>query len=113
MLRRSVADVVTNVRPRTHPHGQSVEAIRADAFRRALALMTEPGDREHVTPALYRHPELFSIARLPAHREWPAVSLAVDTHEDLARIAAVVARMTRPPSEYGLAEIMTLAAGAS
>jgi len=111
MLRATGVDVVTNARPRTHPHGQSVEAVRADAFRRALGLMTEPGDREHVTPALYRHPERFSIAPLPADREWPAVGLAVDTPEDLARIAAVVARMTRPPSDYGLAEIVALAAG--
>jgi spore coat polysaccharide biosynthesis protein SpsF len=112
-LRANAADVVTNSRPRTHPHGQSVEAVDAGAFRRALPLMIEPDDREHVTPALYRHPELFRIGHLPAGRKWPAVRLAIDEPEDLAWIAAIVGRMTRPAWDYALDEIVALAEGVS
>lgn len=108
LLREGRADVVTNARPRTHPHGQSVEAVRADVFLRLLPAMTAEGDREHVTPALYRDPSV-RVAPLPGDATWPDIGLAVDTPEDLARVEAIVSRMTAPPAGYGLAEIVALA----
>ena len=46
-------DVATNVWPRTFPRGQSVEVVRADAFRRALPLMRSPGDRDSYSGRLW------------------------------------------------------------
>src|SRR5207237_10689417 len=42
-------DLVTNVRPRSFPRGQSVEVIGSAALRAALPRLTAPGEREHGT----------------------------------------------------------------
>jgi spore coat polysaccharide biosynthesis protein SpsF (cytidylyltransferase family) len=104
------AEIVTNVHPeRTFPPGQSVELLELSALRRGLELMTEPGDREHVTPAIYRHAGRFRIEPLRSGGERPAVHLTVDAPEDAARAEAVLQRMERPHWQYGWREVVALA----
>lgn len=111
LLRAGDHDLVSNVvPPRTYPPGQSVEAIRADALAAAGALMDAPGDREHVTPALYRHPGRFRIAALRADPPCDGLRMVVDTPDDLAALRDLVARMERPQAEHGLDELVALAA---
>jgi spore coat polysaccharide biosynthesis protein SpsF len=106
-LRHGGCDLVTNVFPRTWPHGQSVEAVCTDVFVRASDQMQSAEDREHVTAFFYRHAASFRICALePAGH--PAPDLAVDTEEDFMRVVAVIGRMTRPQWEYGLAELAEL-----
>jgi spore coat polysaccharide biosynthesis protein SpsF len=109
LLRDDGADVVTNVVPRTFPHGQSVEAITVEAFRRACADMTEPHDREHVTPFLYRNANDFRITSFSHEPDLSSLQLAVDTRDDLELVRAIVSAMTRPQEEYALEEIVALA----
>jgi spore coat polysaccharide biosynthesis protein SpsF (cytidylyltransferase family) len=107
-FRAGAFDLVTNVFPRSFPRGQSVEVVRTAAFRACLPLMTGPEDREHVTPALYRHAERFRIMNLPAERDWSGRRFVVDDAEDLERFAGLIAAMRRPHWEYGLAELAAL-----
>lgn len=110
LLRAGEHDLVSNVvPPRTYPPGQSVEALRADALAAADGLMDAPGDREHVTPALYRHPEVFRIAALRADPPCAGLRLVVDTPDDLAALRALVARMDGPQAEVGLDALVALA----
>jgi spore coat polysaccharide biosynthesis protein SpsF len=102
------ADVVTNVLRRTYPPGQSVEVVRGYAFRRAYRLMTEPADFEHVTRVFYRLPDRFRLVGFESPTDRSGVRLAVDTPDDLAAFAAIVARMSRPHHEYSLEEILEL-----
>lgn len=51
-------DLITNVHPRSFPHGQSVEILRATLFQEKRHFPREEADREHVTPHLYRDPVL-------------------------------------------------------
>lgn len=111
LLRAGDHDLVSNVvPPRTYPPGQSVEALRTDALAAAGALMDEPGDREHVTTVLYRHPGRFRTAALRADPPCADMRLVVDTADDLAALRALVGRMSRPQAEHGLDELMALAA---
>jgi len=75
------------------PLGLSVEVFTLDALRRARALSTQPYHREHVTPALYEHPETFRIHRLPPppSLQRDDVRLTLDTPDDYAAIQALVA----------------------
>lgn len=98
-------DLVTNVFPRSYPRGQSVEVIRADAFSRSADLMRGPDELEHVTPFFYRNREGFRIVNFSAERDYSGMDLSVDTPDDMNRVAAIVAAMTRPHWEYGLPEI--------
>ena len=47
-------DLVTNVHPRSFPHGYSVEILRRRLFTEKEFFPQTDTDREHVTPHLYR-----------------------------------------------------------
>lgn len=49
-------DLVTNVHPRTFPHGYSVEILRRRLFTEKEFFPQTDADHEHVTPHLYRIP---------------------------------------------------------
>jgi spore coat polysaccharide biosynthesis protein SpsF len=101
-------DVATNVFPRSFPKGQSVEVVALAALERAAAATHDPQDREHVTRFFYRHPDLFKIENVAFERDASGVQLSVDTADDLALVARILASMTRPHVEYGLEEILGL-----
>ncbi len=87
------ADYTSNVFPRTFPRGLDCEVMTAAALRLAHAEATDPAEREHVTPFLYRRPERFALANmrndLPLGREgW-----TVDTADDLEFVRRIVAQM--------------------
>jgi spore coat polysaccharide biosynthesis protein SpsF len=46
------------------PLGTNIEVLSASALQRAHAEATQPDEREHVTPYLRRHPELFQLETL-------------------------------------------------
>jgi spore coat polysaccharide biosynthesis protein SpsF len=100
--------VITNVRPRSFPQGQSVEVVDAPTFLAALAQMSEAADREHVTPYLYRH---VRYANFAAPEDCSDVRLVLDTQEDADRIAAMLATLERPHWEYRYDELVRLARG--
>ena len=104
------AAVVSNVHPvRTFPPGQSVELLDIDALRRATELMTQPGDREHVTPAVYRNADEFQIASFAAPEPRPDVRLTVDEPDHVELAESILRRMDRPRWEYGWQEVAALA----
>jgi spore coat polysaccharide biosynthesis protein SpsF len=94
--------LVTNVRPRSFPTGQSVEVFELAALE---AAETAAEAREHVTPALYERLRVRNFAHTP---DLSHLRLTLDTDEDAARLDALFARMDRPPSDYSLAELLEL-----
>lgn len=84
------------------PLGFGVEVVRASALLAAEAGSTDPYEREHVCPYLYRRPERFRIYRpeAPEALRAPEARYTVDTPEDYraARAAAEDCGFD-PPSE--------------
>ena len=66
------------------PLGMGVELVAATALLRAETEATEPDEREHVCPYLYRHPERFTVERLdaPPSHALRAARITVDRPED-------------------------------
>ncbi len=66
------------------PLGTGVEVIKKSALGRAFIEGKEPHHREHVTPFIKEHPEIFSIIRYRSEHEnpFPGLRLTVDTAED-------------------------------
>jgi spore coat polysaccharide biosynthesis protein SpsF len=84
-------DLVTNVSPRSFPKGESVEILRAGAFKAADAKVENAEDREHVTPYFYRHPTEFKIKNVANPLgDFSEKRMCVDTQEDLERFKQVV-----------------------
>ena len=77
------------------PLGTNFEIISAAALCRAHAEATQPAEREHVTPYLRRHPELFRLETLPLAVP-PAVAalrLTVDYPNDYALLSLLFAQL--------------------
>jgi spore coat polysaccharide biosynthesis protein SpsF len=71
------------------PLGTNIEVISASALRRAHIEARQPDEREHVTPYLRRHPELFHLETL-ALTVPPAVAelrLTIDYPSDYALLS--------------------------
>jgi spore coat polysaccharide biosynthesis protein SpsF len=78
------ADYASNsLEPRTYPRGLDVEAMTRDALERADTEDSDPAWREHATPYIYRHPELFRLARVASREDLSDHRWCVDTPEDL------------------------------
>ena len=82
------ADYTHNTPGWTFPKGLDVEVCQTSALVRAEAESLTPYDREHVTPYIYAHPELFTIEHLvrdpPLRFRW-----TVDTPEDFTFVTQV------------------------
>jgi spore coat polysaccharide biosynthesis protein SpsF len=98
------ADYTSNTLLRTYPDGMDVEVIRTPVLFQAGELSTDPVEREHVTPWIYRHPEWHVLA---AHRgdddagdeRW-TVDTAADMEQLRAMVAAVPAATTAPWTSF-------------
>ena len=95
------AEIVTNVRPRTFPKGQSVEVIALAALRRTVARMQTSEQREHVTPYVYAHSDEYSIRPFVAADRRPEVQLSIDDAEDFTRCAFILEALEGPPWQVG------------
>lgn len=96
LFREGKADIVSNVRPRSFPKGQSVEVIATTALQRAVSAMDSDYDREHVTPYLYAHPDTFPLRSFQAERPQPDLQLSVDDETDFRRAEMILAALDRP-----------------
>ena len=109
LLRVSEADLVSNVRPRSFPPGQSVEVLRTLTLRTAVERMDDDSDREHVTAWLYRHPDEVRVLHFAHDPPVTAPRMTLDEPTDHARLEGVLHRMERPHWEYGWEELVSLA----
>lgn len=77
------------------PLGTNVEVIRTTALLRAHQEAAQPYEREHVTPYLRRHPELFQLEtlRLTVPPAVAALRLTVDYPSDYALLSLLVAEL--------------------
>lgn len=66
------------------PLGTGVEILNADSLRTAEEEASDPYEREHVSPFLYRHPERFTIYRPSVTEEFAfsGARVTLDTEKD-------------------------------
>lgn len=92
-------DVACNVHPRTYPPGASAEVIATEAMERLVASDLSDDEREHCTLYFYNHPEMFGIHNVTAPEpDWRGFKLAVDTPEDLQRMAQFFSTLPDDPA---------------
>lgn len=102
------ADYTSNTLVRTYPDGLDVEVVRAGALREAAAEATDPVEREHVTPFVYRRPERYRLATVVGPELLGRERWTVDTIDDLARIREIVAGLSDPLTA-GWREVLAVA----
>lgn len=99
---RPEVDLVTTIFPRTVPHGQNLELIRASRFAGLDASALTAEESEHVTQVYYHRPDAFGIISIAASGSTVGeIDVALDRPEDLERLEAYAQRRrTVPPPVY-------------
>jgi spore coat polysaccharide biosynthesis protein SpsF len=87
------------------PLGFGVEVVRASALLAAESESSDPYEREHVCPFLYRRPERFRIYRpkAPESLRAPEARVTVDTREDYQSVLDLAAECGFDPPSADLA----------
>ncbi|ALM10319.1 MAG TPA: spore coat protein [Candidatus Peribacter riflensis] len=101
-------DYVSNAIQRTYPDGLDTEVFSMAALTRARNEARLPSEREHVTPYIHRHPELFRIGHVTQEHDLSALRWTVDEPRDLAFVRAIFAELG--DGVFGQEEVLALLA---
>jgi spore coat polysaccharide biosynthesis protein SpsF (cytidylyltransferase family) len=95
-LRTKGAEIVGTPSAKGLPYGLSGEAFRLYALRQAAARTTEPYDREHVTPWLYRYAKSAPFDSLDGQYDLAGLRCTLDTAEDYRTLQQVFESVADP-----------------
>lgn len=106
----SGADYTSNIIKRTYPRGLDTEVFNYDVLEKANKEAKQDYEREHVTPYIYRHPEIFKLKSVEASGKLrrPDLRLTVDTEEDLRLIREIFKRLYRDGQIFYTDDIIDL-----
>jgi spore coat polysaccharide biosynthesis protein SpsF len=83
-------NLIDEANPKSFPRGLDTEVFTIDALRKSDKLAKKAYEREHVTPFMQEHPELFRIAIIEAPENYRRhYRLTVDTCDDLRLIREI------------------------
>jgi spore coat polysaccharide biosynthesis protein SpsF len=100
-------DYASNALAPTYPRGLDVEVFTMAALSRAWRDARKPYEREHVTPYIYEHPELFRLVSVQADADYSHYRWTLDTAEDLELLRAIYARFSNQ-DEFGWRDVLRL-----
>ncbi len=92
------------------PRGLDTEVFNYDALEETYREAKHYYEREHVTPYIYQHPDLFKIKSVEANEKLrrPDLRLTVDTEEDLDLIGKIFRRLYRDGQIFYTEEVIAL-----
>ena len=93
LYRDTQCDLVTNIKKRTFPKGQSIEVINTAKFRQVIQRLKSPHDKEHVTRFYYDNSDEFKIIDFESGVEAGSIQMSVDTLEDFKKIKRLVSQL--------------------
>jgi spore coat polysaccharide biosynthesis protein SpsF len=103
--REGAYDYVCNTMPPTYPDGLDVEVFRRDALARAWREARLQSEREHVTPYIENHPELFRLGNVACETDLSRLRWTVDEPSDLEFVRGVYAHFGAS-TQFGMTEIL-------
>lgn len=87
------ADYASNKIPQSFPRGLDTEVFSREALDRAAREARQPYERTHVTPYIYRHPEIFSLISVTSDVDRADWRWTIDTAEDLDFVREIYRRL--------------------
>lgn len=101
-------DYVSNTIDRSFPDGLDTEVFTMEALARAWREARLASEREHVTPYLWKHKDLFRQSQVVQNRDLSALRWTVDEPRDLELVRRVYQQFGH--SLFGMNDIMALLA---
>lgn len=101
-------DYVSNTVERTYPDGLDAEVFSLQALARAWREASWKSEREHVTPYIWKHPELFRLGAFKQERDLSWMRWTVDEPRDLEFVREVYKRIG--DRTFGMRQVVELLA---
>jgi len=101
-------DYVSNFIKPTYPEGVDIEAFTFSALEKAWKEAKGSADREHVTPYIWNHPNLFSILNFECEEDLSGLRWTLDTEKDLEFAREVYSRLYTPGRIFLIVDILRL-----
>ena len=101
-------DYLSNSLVRTYPRGLDVEIFTFTALERAYLEATQHHEKEHVTPYIYQHPEIFTVQDYIGGVVLSSYRWTLDTEEDFRLIDEVYSALYSEGRIFKMDEIMAL-----
>ena len=105
---RGDCDYASNTLTYTYPEGLDVEVFSFGALERAWKEARKPSEREHVTPYMRNHPDLFRIRDVRGPYQCGAFHWSVDEPADMDFVRAVYRYLYREGGFFGLDDVLAL-----
>ena len=99
-------DYASNTNPPTFPDGLDVEIFTFEALEKAWKEAGLPSEREHVTPYIRKHPELFTYINLANHEDLSDHRWTLDEMEDYKMIEEVYKNLYRKDQIFHMKEVL-------
>jgi spore coat polysaccharide biosynthesis protein SpsF len=96
---------------RTYPRGLDAEAFTFSALDRAWREASLPSEREHVTPYLYNHPEIFKLRGVYNETDLSRYRWTVDTPEDFTLVKALLEGVYPSHPDFSFENILDFMVG--
>ena len=84
------------------------ELLTFRALEEAAHEGSDPADREHVTPFVYRHPQRYRLANFPCGQDLAQHRWTVDTPEDFELVGRIISALYPVKPNFSLADIRDL-----
>lgn len=101
-------DYVSNTLKLTYPDGLDVEVFSRDALKKAWGEAKMASEREHVTPYIRKHPELFKIGVVEHEKDLSSMRWCVDTERDLKFVREVYRRLYKKGRIFLMKDVLEL-----
>lgn len=104
----SKCDYMSNVIDRTFPRGLDTEIFYYSALEKAMNEAVTPLDREHVTPFIYNHTDIFKTRNYSTIKDYSFHRWTVDTEEDLSLIKEIYKELYNPDKLFLFEDVLKL-----
>lgn len=94
--------------PRTFPIGLDTEVFSFEALRIAHSAASLPDEREHVTPFILNHPEIFTLRRVARSIDLSNLRWTLDTAEDYRFIKGIYNSLYPAKNDFATEDILAL-----
>ena len=101
-------DYLSNTLNRSYPRGLDAEIFTFDVLEQTFREAQQPYEREHVTPYIYQHPEIFSLHGETNDEDLSAYRWTLDTEEDWKLISEIYNALYREGDIFSTAEVLKL-----
>jgi spore coat polysaccharide biosynthesis protein SpsF len=105
---KEAIEYVTNTLPPTYPIGLDIEVFFFDALRKAWQEARKPSEREHVTPYIWTHPEIFCLRNFSYVRDISHFRWTLDNEKDLLFTREIYKRIYETKPDFLMDDILEI-----